>query len=225
MSADERGAAPSDGEANKQEPELASEGFFNIIDESGEGFGFDLTPETMVRPVMIGTATLFGVGMLAGVPLGIAMGRSAEESSGSTKLSSSISATASTGAKQPVRPSMDGLKFAASTFGLGTLLCASMGVAGFYAIKSYYGVNSFEEFGHVMRTTVVPARRHQMESSLAPALNSLSQAAGDNLPTPVSRAQERFGGSRFGKWIKRLVDDSVTIVPDDDDSTPADAKS
>lgn len=186
-----------------------ADGFFNVIDESGEGFGFDLTPENLFRPILIGTASLFGVGMLTGIPIGIAMGRSSEESNTRTTTIASKQGT-----KPPPRASFEGLKFAATTFGLGSLLCASMGVAGFYAVKTYYGVDSFEQFGHIMRSDVVPNRRKQMEDRLLPLLRSVRQTAGDTLPGPVRRLQKRFEGSRFGRWIKKQVDESVNIIPD-----------
>lgn len=177
-----------------------SEELFQIIDESGEGFGFDLTPEVLARPLAIGTASLFGIGMLAGIPLGLAMGRSEDTGKGIK-------------GGTRVKPSMEGVKFAATTFGLGTLLCASMGAVGFYTIKSYYQVESFEEFGRVMRKAV-PERRSEMESSLSPVLDTVRKSAGDNLPVPMHRLRERFSNSRFGNWIKRQVASSVTIIED-----------
>lgn len=187
-------------ESPPDEPAMSgsSEELFQIIDESGEGFGFDLTPDTLAKPIMIGTATLFGVGMLAGIPLGFAMGRAEETGKGAKGVTK-------------VRPSLDGIKFAATTFGLGTLLCASMGAVAFYGVKQYYQVESFEQFGQVMRETV-PAHRMEMEQTLSPVLDSVRRSAGDNLPASMQNLRRRFEHSRFGRWIKSQVDASVTIT-------------
>lgn len=181
----------------------ASEELFQIIDETGEGFGFEITPEVLAKPLVIGSSTLFGVGMLAGVPLGLALGRTQEQK----------------GAK--IRPSFEGLRFAATTFGLGSLLCGVFGVAGFYGIKSYYKVDSFEEFGRAMRNAV-PERRRQMESGLRPMLDVVRKNAGDNLPEPAQRLRKRFGETRIGKWIKEQVEISATI-PEVSDEKPSDS--
>lgn len=186
----------------------SSEEFFQIIDETGEGFGFDLTPEALARPLLIGTSALFGVGMLAGIPIGIAMGRSEESDKGVSSASAK---------KARARPTLDGVKFAASAFGLGTLLCAGMGVSAFYAIKSYYEVDSFEQFGYVMRHDVSD-RRVWIEKNISPVLSSVRCAATENLPEPVRRLQNFFGQSRFGRWIKENVQSSVTIIEDEESS-------
>lgn len=187
--------------------DLPSGELFQIIDESGKGLGFDLTPSALAKPMLIGSASLFGVGMLAGVPLGIAMGR-AEETGKKLK------------GVTRVRPSLDGIKFAATSFGLGTLLCATMGVGAFYGTKWHYQVETFEQFGNIMRKTV-PARRADMEKSLSPVLNSVRQSAGDNLPVPMLRLREYFKSSRLGRWIKHQVDTSVNITNDTDHSEEA----
>lgn len=183
---------------------------FQIVDESGEGFGFELTPQALARPLAIGTASLFAVGMLAGIPVGIAMGRS-DETRGSASSSN----------KRAARPTLGGVKFAASAFGLGTLLCASMGVAAVYAVRTYYAVDTFDEFGRVMRQAV-PARRKEMEENLSPLLDKVRKNASDNLPGPVQRLQQQYSDSRLGRWLRRQVDSSLTIVSDDpvlDDSS------
>ncbi|PXF43797.1 hypothetical protein BWQ96_06418 [Gracilariopsis chorda] len=171
---------------------------FQIIDETGEGFGFDLTPETLAKPFAIGAVSLFTLGMMAGIPFGLAMGRS-QETKGSSKK---------------ITPTMGGIRFAATTFGLGTLLCSMMGAAGFYGIKTYYHVNSFEEFGRVMRETV-PDRRAEMEKGLAPVLAFVRKNAGENLPGPMKSFRDWFHVTRLGKWIKRQVDSSVTTSDQD----------
>lgn len=183
-----------------------SEELFQIIDESGEGFGFDLTPEALARPLLLGTSALFGVGILAGIPIGIAMGRSEEPSK-------RVSSGAAKGAQ--VKPTLDGVKFAASAFGLGTLLCAGIGVSAFYAVKTYYDVDSFEEFGQIMQH-VVSDRRIWIEKRVSPILGSVRSAATENLPEPVQRLQHRFGESRFGRWIKDNVQSSVNIVSEEE---------
>lgn len=184
---------------------------FAIIDETGEGFGFDLTPEALATPLAIGSGALFGLGMMAGVPFGLAMGRVQEGDKKGVK-----------GAK--VRPSLEGLKFAATTFGLGTLLCGAMGVAGFYGIKQYYKVESFEEFGRVMKTSV-PVKRDRMETGLKPVLDKLRQNAGDSLPAPMQKMRERFERSRFGIWLKEQVDISVVVTESNTDAENLDKQS
>lgn len=184
-------SSPSDAVSSEPEPEL-----FQIIDETGEGFGFDITPEALAKPLAIAAASLFSIGMLAGVPLGLAMGR--------------VDNDAKRSGVKKARPTLDGLKFAASTFGLGTLLCGAMGVAGFYGITWHYEVDSFEEFGHIMRDRV-PRGRGVMERGLGPALDVLKRNAGDNLPGPMKRMQERFHTSKFGKWMKEQIDSSITL--------------
>lgn len=176
------------------------EELFQIIDETGEGFGFDLTPQTLMRPIAIGTSALFGVGMLAGIPLGVAMGRAQENDRRGVK-----------GGKP--RPTMAGLKFAASTFGLGTLLCGAMGVAGFYGLKWYYEAETFEDFGKAMKKSL-PARRREIEVGLQPILDKVRNSAGGSLPGPMRRLQDRFHQSRLGIWMKEQVDASVTMMND-----------
>lgn len=183
-----------------QDQSLKDEELFAIIDETGEGFGFELTPEVLAKPLAIGTCALFGLGMMAGVPFGLAMGRSHEGKGKGLKAAK-------------VRPSLEGFKFAATTFGLGTLLCGAMGLAGFYGIKSYYDVETFEEFGNVMKQAM-PIKRHQMEAGLKPVLDKVRQNAGDSLPGPMRRLQERFLQSRLGLWIKDHVDVSVAVAPE-----------
>ncbi|CAN8073864.1 unnamed protein product [Agarophyton chilense] len=175
---------------------LPQDELFQIIDESGEGFGFDLTPEALAKPFAIGATSVFSLGMLAGIPLGLAMARSQE----------------SKGTSRQIRPSLEGVKFAATTFGLGTLLCGAMGVAGFYGLKTYYGVESFEEFGLKMRQ-VVPQKRSEMENGFGPALRFIRRNAGDNLPGPMKSLREKFRESRLGSWIKQQVD--LTIVEEE----------
>lgn len=191
---------------NASENSEGSQELFQIIDESGEGFGFDLTPDALARPLLLGTASLFGVGMLVGIPFGIAMGRTDEPGK---RLSLSSGNTAR------VKPTLDGVKFAASSFGLGTLLCAAMGLTAFYGIKSYYDVETFEEFGHIMRRTV-PDKRAQIELSLSPLLRSVRTSASENLPAPVQRWRDRFGDSKFGRWLKGHIESSVNLVDDNE---------
>lgn len=193
----------SDGDFqnNGREQDARDGELFAIIDETGEGFGFEMTPEALAKPLAIGASALFSLGMLAGIPFGLVMGRSQEGDGKGFKAGKA-------------RPSLDGLKFAATTFGLGSLLCGSMGVVGFYGIKRYYNVETFEEFGNVMKQTV-PIRRREMETGLKPVLDRVRQNAGDSLPGPMRRMQERFLGSRFGNWIKEQVDFSVVITDDE----------
>lgn len=194
----------SSNAASSTEDNGSSEELFQIIDETGEGFGFELTPEALMRPIAIGTSALFGVGMLAGIPVGIAMGRAQENDQKGLK-----------GGKP--RPTMEGLKFAATTFGLGTLLCGVMGAAGFYGLKWYFQAETFEDFGNAMKQAV-PARRREMEAGLQPILNKVRNSAGGSLPGPMRRMQERFHESRLGAWMKEQVDFSVTLT---DENTKA----
>lgn len=170
---------------------------FQIIDETGEGFGFDLTPEALAKPLAIGAAALFSVGMLAGVPFGLVLGRAQEDSK-----------------RGKIKPSMAGLRFAATTFGLGTLLCASFGATAFYGVRRYYRVDSFQEFGRIMRRDV-PLTRHKIENGLGPVLETVRKSAGENLPEPMQRLQTKFLESGMGKWIKDQVDESVIIDSSD----------
>lgn len=181
---------------------------FAIIDESGEGFGFDITLETMARPIAIVAGTLFGVGMLAGVPLGIAMGRATEEGKG-------------TGKNKP-KPTFEGLKFAAKTFTYGTLLCGAFGVAGFFGMKWYYQVESFEEFGRVMKV-VVPEHRQSMENGLGPLLGRIRSDVGESLPAPFERFRDRFAQSRAGIWIREQIESSTVVEDEDSGPQSADA--
>ncbi|KAI0565004.1 hypothetical protein FGB62_22g130 [Gracilaria domingensis] len=200
--ATQNSAVPPSG-LNTEENTLPQDELFQIIDESGEGLGFDLTPEALAKPFAIGAASVFSLGMLAGVPMGLVMGRSQE----------------SKGTSRQVRPSLDGVKFAATTFGLGTLLCGAMGVASFYGLKSFYEVESFEEFGLVMRE-VVPQRRAEMETSLGPVLKFIRRNAGDNLPGPMKRLREKFLQSRLGVWIKEQVD--ISVIGENQQNTSSD---
>lgn len=197
----------STSESNTQPDSVDDSGneeLFAIIDETGEGFGFELTPEALMKPIAIGSLTLFGVGMLAGVPFGLAMGR--------------VDDSGSKGAKAgKARPTMGGLKFAATTFGLGTLLCGAMGFAGFHGVKWYYDVNSFEEFGQVMKR-VIPMRKNEMETGLKPMLDIVRSKAGESLPGPMRRMSDKFSNSRFGIWMREKVDESLII---DDNSNEA----
>lgn len=164
-----------------------------IIDETGEGFQFDFTPEAMAKPLGIGTASLFSLGMLSGIPFGLAMGRTQEAKRVTKK----------------VVPTLDGLKFAAGSFGLGTLMCGAMGAAAFYGIKTYYEVDSFQEFGEAMRKSV-PERREKLESGFGPMLNFIRRNATENLPRPVVALRDRFRNSSCGKWIREQIAESVT---------------
>lgn len=186
--------------------EEASEELFSIIDETGEGFGFDLTPQALAKPLAIGTGALFSFGMLAGIPFGLALGRTQDDGRSIKQAK--------------VRPSLDGVKFAATTFGLGTLLCGAIGVAGFYGLKWYYKAETFEDFGMAMRQAA-PARRLDMERGLKPILDKVGKKAGDSLPGPMYRMRERFHQSRFGTWLKEQIDLSATV---DEDSAPLTSK-
>lgn len=199
------GGSNKDGSGEALDHQGTGEELITIIDETGEGFGFDFTPQALAKPIAIGASALFSLGMLAGVPFGLAMGRAQEDGKGVKSAK--------------VRPSLEGVKFAATTFGLGTFLCGAMGLAGFYGLKWYYDVESFDEFGIVMRRTV-PNRRHEMETGLRPILDRVRKNAGDSLPGPMHKIRERFNKSRFGTWLKEQVDISVTL----DESSDTDSR-
>lgn len=171
-------SAPVDNEDSTTE-------LFQIIDETGQGWGFELDPATVSRPLAMLTGGLFGLGMLAGIPAGLMVGRSQLEQDGGKK----------------VRPSLSGFFFAARAFMYGTALCGAMGAAGVYAVRWYYDAESFEEFGEAMRTTL-PKRRQEMENGLGPAITRVRAMASESLPAPLARARERFRRSRAGVWVR-----------------------
>lgn len=167
---------------------------FAIIDETGEGWGFDLNPETMARPIAIATGSLFGLGMLAGIPAGIAVGRS------------QVGKDSKAG---PVKPTMAGVLFATRAFLYGTLLCSAFGVAGFYGLKWYYDADTFEQFGARMRSAV-PKRRQEMETGLGPVVSFIRSQASNSLPGPIQKVRERFQNSRAGVWMRSHFEADAT---------------
>ncbi len=86
-------------------------------------------------------------------------------------------------------------------FFYGTMLCGAMGVAGFYGLKWYYDVDSFEEFGQAMRQAV-PRRRREIETGLGPLLSRIRSRASDSLPGPIVKMREKFQQSRTGIWMR-----------------------
>lgn len=209
-------------------------GLFSIIDESGEGWGFELTPSTVAKPLALLGGVLFAVGAMAGVPAGIALGRSAAATEdkaaapsptpaglvggrgGGGATPSPPAVVASAGAKPPAAPSaaraeLSGALFAAKAFGLGTLLCMTGGAVAVYATHWSLGVNSIEEFATVMREAV-PRRREALEGALAPVVGGLRGAAGGALPPVFERARERFQASAAGRWVRTHLESAVTIV-------------
>lgn len=221
------------------EAEEQDAGLFTIIDESGEGWGFELTPSTVAKPLAMLGGTLFAVGAMAGVPAGIALGRSAAAAEdraaappstpaspvggrgagGVTPLPPTTAVTASAGAKPSAGPSaaraeLSGVLFATKAFGLGTLLCCAGGAAAAYATHWFLGVNSMEEFAVVMRQAV-PRRREALEGALAPVVGGLRGAAGGALPPIFDRARERFQASAAGQWVRTHLESAVAIVDAD----------
>lgn len=186
--------------------EGTDEELFAIIDETGEGFGFDLTPEALAKPLALGATALFGFGMLAGIPFGLAIGRAQEDGKGIKSAK--------------IRPTVESVKFAATAFGMGTLLCGVMGVTGFFGLKWYYNAETFEDFGNAMRQAV-PVRRGEMERGLKPILDKVRKNAGDSLPGPMRKMQERFNQSRFGLWLKEQVDLSVMLDRESEPPSPS----
>lgn len=168
----------------------------NIIDESGNGFGFDLDPATVAKPLAITSGVLFSLGALAGVPMGVAMGRSTEE-------------------KSKVKPTVGGALFAARAFLYGTLLCGAFGAVSMYATARYYDVWAWEEFGDVMRD-VVPRKRDEIETTVAPLLASVREGATEGLPGPTEKAKDWFGESRVGIYIRGQIEEATTLEYDDE---------
>lgn len=174
------------GEMDEDGKESAGgEELFQIIDETGEGWGFDLTPETVTKPLATVTAGLFGLGMLAGIPAGLAVARNQVGKEGGKK----------------VKPSMAGFLFASGAFMTGTMLCGAMGAAGMYGLKWYYEVETFEEFGIAMRDAV-PKRRREVEAGLGPLISRIRLSASDSLPGPLDRLREKFRQSKTGVWMR-----------------------
>lgn len=130
-------------------------GLFAIIDETGEGWGFELTPSTVAKPLAILGGVLFAVGAMAGVPAGLALGRSAAAADDAAAPAPPAATAAGRPADPPVaaattpaaaasaaapsrgaaprpaaaRAELSGVLFATKAFGLGTLLCAAGGAA------------------------------------------------------------------------------------------------
>lgn len=173
------------GGATEGSDENNNSELFQIIDETGEGWGFDLNPETVAKPLAAVTAGLFGLGMLAGIPAGLVIGRNQMEQDGGKR----------------VKPTKSGVLFAAKAFAYGSLLCGMMGAAGVYGLRWYYEVETFEEFGKAMRKAV-PRRRMEMENGLGPLIKRIRSYASESLPVPLHNARERFRQSRAGVWVR-----------------------
>lgn len=171
-----------------------NEELFQIIDETGEGWGFELKPGVVARPLASISATFLGLGMLAGIPAGLWVGRN--------QLSSE-------GAKQKVRPTAEGFFFATKAFACGTALCGALGVAGFYTLRWYYDAETFEDFGRAMRV-VIPRRRAEIEGGLGPTVDLIRARARESLPAPLARLREKFESSRTGMWLREQVASAST---------------
>jgi hypothetical protein len=176
---------------------------FSIVDEAGEGWGFDLDPATVVRPLAITSVMLFSLGMLAGIPAGITLGRSEEASSATPNMGKNIKPTASC------------VWLAFRAFAYGTILCGACGAAATYATANYYDAWTWDEFGRVMRD-VVPGKRETMEKSIAPWLEPVRVAAAGRLPGPVSHMKDRFCESRLGIYVRTRVENAAAAAVDDD---------
>lgn len=177
---------------------------FVIIDESGEGWGFDLNPDTVARPLAMASLGLFTVGALAGIPAGLALGRSADDSGGKNKP----------------RPTLSGALFALRAFATGTALCAGLGAGVAYATAWRYDAWTWREFGAVMRD-VVPKKREEIEGAVGPLLGSVRGAAADGLPGPTARAKDRFGESRIGQYIRAQIEEATRDLPEENESDDA----
>lgn len=173
-----------------QEADFNSEELVAIMDETGEGWGFDLDPKTVAKPFALISGGLFAIGLLAGVPAGIALGRS-EESSGRKNL----------------KPTAGGMWLATKAFAYGTLLCGAMGAAATYATAYYYDAWTWEEFGTAMRN-IVPRKKQKLEQQCSPFLNVLRNGATDSLLGPTSRAKEWLSQTSLGNYIRSRIDES-----------------
>lgn len=178
---------------------------FAIIDESGEGWGFDLDPDTVARPLAMVSLGLFTAGALAGVPAGLALGRTANDDSGG---------------KNKPRPTLGGALFALRAFVAGTALCAGAGAAAAYVVAWKYDAWTWSEFGAVMRD-VVPKKRDDIEGAVGPLLGSVRGAAADGLPGPTARAKDRFGESRIGQYIRTQIEEATQVPPQEQQSDAA----
>jgi hypothetical protein len=209
--ADEQfGAAVPPNHGPDRPPGLEEE-LFTVIDETGEGWGFDLEPATVIKPLAIASAALFGFGMLAGIPAGLALGQTEEAPSPENR------------GKTNHRPTPAGAFFALRAFTYGTLLCGTCGAAAAYATAYYYDAWTWHDFGAVMRR-VVPKKRDAIDNRLSPLLDRMRRGATENLPGPMNRARDRFGESRIGMYIKHQIESAVT-VPDDEPEVSTDNKS
>jgi hypothetical protein len=185
--------------SNEESYEDHGEELFAIIDETGEGWGFDLDPGTVMKPLAITSAALFGFGILAGIPAGLALGRS-EDAAGPEHLG-----------KPKPRPTVGSALFALRAFLYGTLLCGTCGAAAAYATAYYYDVWTWRDFGAVMRR-VVPKRRESIDNALSPLLNRMRRSASETLPGPMNTARDRFGDSRLGIYIRGGIEKAVTVT-------------
>lgn len=172
----------------------------SIIDESGEGWGFELDPETIARPLAMTSLGLFSVGALAGIPAGLALGRTADDSGGKNKP----------------RPTLGGALFAVRAFAAGTALCGAVGAAAAYATAWHYDAWTWTDFGAVMRD-VVPRRMDTIEGAVGPLLGSVRKGATDGLPGPTARAKDRFAESRIGKYIRAQIEEATRDLANEGD--------
>lgn len=147
-------------------------------------------------PLGLVCGVMFGVGIAAGVPLGMGAARAEEKDGKRPRV-------------EVTRAQMaDGAKWAARAFGYGTLLCAAMGVAGVLTVRRVYEVDSIEGFGQRMRE-VLPARRRAIEEKAEPVVEAVKRVAGETLPGWFCKQRDAFMGSRFGAWMRRRVEEST----------------
>jgi hypothetical protein len=196
-------SAPNQQRSVDSASDDANTEIFTIMDESGVGWGFDLDPATVARPLAIASGVLFSLGMLAGIPAGLALGRTEESTT-----------SVGTGCK-PVRPTAGGAWMAFRAFACGTLLCGACGAAATYATAYYYDAWTWDEFGRVMRD-VIPGKRDRIESTITPWLDPVRSGAAEGLPGPVSRARDRFGESRIGIYLRTQIEQAAANVVDDE---------
>lgn len=193
-----------------RQAQATDEELFTIIDETGEGWGFDLEPSVVAKPLAAVSGALFGFGMLAGIPAGIALGRAQDPSESGKKT----------------RPTAGGAFMAFRAFVYGTMLCGAMGAAGAYAAAWYFDAWTWKDFGIAMRG-VAPGVQRDIESAVNPVLNPIRRGASEGLPAPAAEARDRFGESRIGKYIKQQIE-LATQDPGpepDADEKPADSNS
>uniref|UniRef100_A0A7S0ZLF0 Transmembrane protein 242 n=1 Tax=Timspurckia oligopyrenoides TaxID=708627 RepID=A0A7S0ZLF0_9RHOD len=171
---------------------------FQIQIEAPADFNVDeaFSPSRMAAPLLFVSGGLFMIGLMGGIPAGLAYGRAAmdddDKKLGKTKKSKDSKGSIKgdiTGAS-----SKSGLRFAVLSFLYGTALCGAFGCAMVYGVHKYYEVNSIEEFVEKMRV-VIPQKRKNLQNSIDPILNSIRNTATNTFPNIVNSLTLSFQSS------------------------------